>query len=54
MEEIQVIKLAFSSLFKIKLFRLLFWLDFKPVNEKKQKRKYRKRELVKKSGWLVT
>lgn len=55
LEEIQVIKTAFSFLFKIKLFQLLFWLDFEPVNgKKKQKRKNRKREVGKKSGCLVT
>lgn len=46
LEEILVIKPAFAFLFKIKLFQLLFWLDFEPVNEKKeQKRKYRNRVL---------
>lgn len=35
MEEIQVIKTAFSFLFK--LFQLLFWLDFEPVNEKNRR-----------------
>lgn len=44
LEEILVIKPAFAFLFK--LFQLLFWLDFEPVNEKKeQKRKYRNRVL---------
>lgn len=33
-EEIQVIKPAFFFLFEIKLFQLLFWLDFELVNEK--------------------
>lgn len=36
LEEILVIKPAFAFLFKIKLFQLLFWLDFEPVNEKKR------------------
>lgn len=35
LEEIQVIKTAFSFLFK--LFQLLFWLDFEPVNEKNRR-----------------
>lgn len=32
---IQVIKTAFSFLFKVKLFQLLLWLDFESTNEKK-------------------
>lgn len=36
LEGIQVIKTAFSFLFKVKLFQLLFWLDFESVNEKQK------------------
>mgnify|MGYP001859509215 CR=1 FL=1 len=36
LEGIQVIKTAFSFLFKVKLFQHLFWLDFESANEKQK------------------